>query len=180
MIKYLYLYEHPFVVEDKPQNREKYISDTIRFTDYEREDEHLVRSLILKFMTDHDFIKITEKEVLKNSGNNTSSIAWLLHWHDFRNLVSKDEFDDMLVILESNNAEFVIDLINLYSRIGMMVDHRLLNTLITRVMRSIQTIPYAVSDTDKALSWNEVYEAIPWIWILLMIQSIITSDTKAV
>jgi hypothetical protein len=86
----------------------------------------------------------------------------------------------MLVILESNNAEFVIDLINLYSRIGMMVDHRLLNTLITRVMRSIQTIPYAVSDTDKALSWNEVYEAIPWIWILLMIQSIITSDTKAV
>jgi hypothetical protein len=180
MIKYLYLYEHPFTIEDKPQYRADYISDTIRFTDYERDDEHLVRSLILKFMTDHDLIKITEKEVLKNSGKNTSSIPWLLHWHDFRNIVSQREFDDMLLVLETNNAEFVIDLINLYSRIGMVVDHRLLNTLITRVMRSIQTIPYRVDETDRRLSWETIYETIPWIWILIMIQSIINSDTKAV
>lgn len=179
MTKYLYLYEHPFTIEDTARHRVDYLSDTIRLTEYEREDESLVRSLILKFMMDNDLIIITEKEAIKNSTTNTASIPWLLHWHDFRNIIARREFDDMMMVLDHNNAEFVIDLVNLHSRIGMLVDQRLLNTIITRVMRSIQIIPYAVSDTDSKLSWNEIYTTIPFIWIIIMIQSILKSDTKA-
>lgn len=179
MTKFLYLYEDPLVVEDKPANRLLYLSETVRLTEYEREDESLVRSLILKFMMDHKLILVTETDSTKNSGDNTASIHWLIHFHDFRNIIAQREYDDMLMTLESSNAEFIIDLINLHARLGMQVDAILLNTIITRLMRSIQIIPYQVADTDIERSWNDIYKEIPWIWILIMIQSILKSDTKA-
>lgn len=177
MTKYLYLYESPFVVADNTRNRNEYLSQSVRLSEFERDDEELVRSLILKFMIDHNLVIITDKSAIGNSGKNTSSINWLMNWKNFRGIVAQREFDDMLMVLESSNSEFITAIIDLHSHLGMRVDNTLLNTLITRTMRSIQIIPYSIPDTDNELSWEYIFKTLPFIWIIILIQSIIRSDT---
>ena len=175
MTKNAYLYEEPFVRDYAKAGHEGLILPTGRLTDFERSDENLIREMILKFMIDREIVKVVSEKIVENPGQNTSSIEWMIHHKNFLSLVDLNEYDDALVILKGESAEFLTEVIDLHARIGMSVDVMVINTLITRIIRSIQIIPY-VNDIADIITWDQIHRMSPWMWIIIYMQAIIRTE----
>lgn len=177
MVQSLFLYEDPFVAKDTEQHRFQYLSQTIRTDNFERDDEELVRSIILRFIVDRRLVVIHKEKLVQNSGDNIGSWQWLVNWRSFRGLVDPDNLATVMNILSAGDGEILTEIFDLHARLGMLTDHSLLNSLVNRTIRSISLIPYSVKEDKTPLRWDDIHTEYPFLWLLILMQSIIRNET---
>ena len=174
----LFIYEKPFVVKDSYNNQQKYLSETVRLTTEERADELTLQRLILKFIIDNGLGILNNETLTPSVNSETGSWIYLLNWMNFRSLVDQHEHVKLINALKSDNQFGVNEILNLHMRIGAMFDHKLLNTVCHRVMTSVGLIPYTVPKDHTKLSWEEIHEETPFIWLIILIQSVLKNDSR--
>lgn len=177
MTDMLFLYEEPFTIDNTIANRSLYISETARIIDQERDDEDLVRAIILKFALDKELIKTSGDQARQNSGKNTGSWEWAVSWTSFRAMVDPAEFETFLRVVCSDPSTINL-ILDLHYRIGMRVDHRTLNTIANRTIKSVKLIPYDYRGQETLLTWDYIHKEAPFLWMLIFMQSVIRTEVK--
>lgn len=174
MSKNLYLFQPPFVVSDVSTSRSDYILDFL--TDNDRTDESEIRDVLLKFAIDEKILVRTETTIHPSTETNMASWIWHLNWANFRGMVNPVHLDDVITSFQyKDQSSTIIDrLLSLHVRLGILFDHKLLNTLCNRTIASIAIVPFDTSglkDLDP-LTWDHIHKTYPFLWICILLQSV--------
>lgn len=176
----LFLYEKPFVIQGSDSNKHTYLSETIRLTPEERADELALHKHIFKFILENKIGVIKEDTLYPSEETDGGSWIWFLNWGNFRALIDKHRHVELVNQLKANNQKGVNEVLGLHMRIGCMFEPILLNTVCNRVMNSVQLIPYEVPDTHEELSWEHIHKETPFVWLLILIQTILKNDSSKI
>lgn len=175
----IFLYTTPFILQDTPANRAEMLSQTVRLTEYERDDELRLRAFVLDYAQRQGLIKLNAAGTAyaTNVFDVTASWQWQVVWTNMRSLVDKQKYSDVCMSLQNEDGLPLALLLNLHFQLGTIFDTTLLNTIVNRTMQAVQLIPY---DTDKAedvITWEFIHQATPWIWLVILLQSLIHMES---
>jgi hypothetical protein len=171
----MFLYDPPFVVDDTPGNQNKYRLDYLNEQD--RADEERIRNTIFKFALDEEIIKPNaDGTATMNILMDTGSWRWRVQWLNFRSLVDMVNYGQLMTSLRYDNGNVLNQVIDLHTRLGVTYDHRVLNTMVDRIMKSITVIPYDTSESQDATTWEVIHQETPYIWLLILLQTILKSS----
>lgn len=178
MVEHLFLYEKPFVVTNSKSNFHTYLCETIRMSDFERDDEKQLREIIFKFAIDNNILRIAGNQVIPNPVEDTGSWIWAVNWTNFRSLVDMNQYSRLMNSLQAQDGNPVTLIIDLYTRIGMLFDHELLNTVVNRTIKTVSLIPYEVKDKTNLITWERIHLETPFLWLIIFMQTIIRSEAR--
>lgn len=176
----LFLYESPFLVEDSTNNRTKYLSETIRLVTEERADEITLQKMILKFIIENKIGRIKDNELIHSDETDGGSLIWTLNWGNFRALVDKHVYVDLVNKLRANSHAGANEILNLHLRLGCMFDPVLLNTVCHRIMSAVQLISYDTPEDHERITWEYIHQETPFVWLIILIQSVLKNDSKKI
>ena len=170
--KSLFLYEPPFLVEDTLSNRQAFLSDTVRYSDYEREDERKIHEILFKFAIDMEILEIRGEKVFHSRKENTGSWVWFANWGNFRSLVDIRQYTGLVGALTANGLSAADALYEIHMALGTLFDARLLNTIVHRTISAISALPYPTEEDAVVQEWTQIHEEAPFLWILILIRSV--------
>jgi hypothetical protein len=173
----IYIYNNPFVL-DKKYRSEDYLLDYLDEND--REDEINIRNLLLKFAVQEKLLVRSDNEVYLDPGKNIGEWRWAMVNTNFRSLVDPKEYSRLLSSVTLDEGLFVNKILDLHVRIGSSFNVKLINTIINRVMSSISTIPYNLSEGTEGLEWTDIHKEVPFIWLLIYLQNVIRNEATKV
>jgi hypothetical protein len=175
----IYTYYNPFVVTETYQNT---IDNLLEYTDEsDRTDLATIRDIVLKFIIVEGLIfRNGDDELCMNLGTDVGTWQWALCSMNFRSLVSMDQYSKLMRSLELGDQSGITKIIDLHFRLGSNFDARVLNTLITRIMKSIQVIPYHVPEESTKVEWDTIHVETPFIWLIIYIQGLVRNETTKV
>ena len=169
----LCLYSSPFVIKDNVSTRADHLLDMM--DEFDRSDELKLQSMCLKFLIAEKILVMKKDAPLINPGNDIQSWVWMVANTNMRSLADSTVRDQTIAAL-SQYGRPIDRLLNLHSRIGAMVPTRVLNTIITRTITSIGSIPY--DDDDRTiLAWDDIHKEIPFLWLLVYLQMVLYTET---
>ena len=181
-MSFLFLYDHPWSV---PQSNSKsYLQDMFidYFDEQDRKDEERLRDYFLKFILENELAE-TDGDVIKiTTTTDRGSWAWHTTWMSMRALVVPESFNKLIQALEALDSNPLNLIIDFHNRLGILFNHRFLNTLVNRTIQSTMMIPigHGVSNittyNDQIALWHELHKDYPFLWILIYAQCIIRSQ----
>jgi hypothetical protein len=169
----IYLYQHPFMVKENTATSADYIRDYL--DDHDRADVSQIMMLVMRFAVSEQLIIKDGDNIKINTTTDTGSWKWLLSSVNFRSMVDNSQYDMMLSSLQSSGGIPLTSLLDFHMRLGCLYDAKILNTVVNRVMSSIQMIPFDIKDSPK-ISWDEIHTRTPFFWLLIFIQSTLRSS----
>ena len=95
---------------------------------------------------------------------------------NFRSLIDINQYAKLMSSIQQNDNYPINQIIDLHSRLGSLFDHKLLNTIVDRIMSSIQLIPYETEKTESH-TWENMHVQTPFIWLIIYLQVVIRSST---
>lgn len=180
-----YTFNNPFVVTTKKGKDPSLFIETM--TPENREDEDRLNLMIFKFADSEKMIRSVEvdnQRILRiDPGNNPSSWRWRTTMEDFRSFVYLSNLDKYIDCLTNSAENAQAKIINLHFRIGSLFEERFLNTIVNRIYRSIEIVPYfdaKLEDTDNTIDWEEIHTRYPWLWVTVLIQIVLKSEIQKV
>lgn len=177
----LYLFESPFLVEDTEQHRFAYLSETSRLNEYERLDEVEIKKLLVRFAIDAELIAIVGEEAEFNPTSDMGSLQYLQSTINYRSMIDLTQLTRILHALQNGEQFYMNQVLDVHARLGTMYSPTLLNTIVNRTIKAISTIPYKFHPTpgnDKPLTWEEIHQEYPFLWLLIYLQMILRNEVK--
>ena len=170
----LYTYTSPFHVVDNATNREDYIFEYMN----EDEKEYEIRfyNSVLKFAVAEGLIKSDAGFGFIDPSDKTHSWQWAVCTTNFRSLSDPTELDTFLVRITNGEEHGRNKLADLSFRLGTLYDHKLINTIITRMMKSLLVIPYKLTPQEEEDIWMQLHAEHPYIWLAIYLQVVMFSE----
>jgi hypothetical protein len=168
MTKDYYLYEDPFIKALNPGTLPDYICDYI--DEFDRTEINQIKGVILQFAIAEGLIVKSGDILAINATQDTGSWLWVLASVNFRSSVDVSQYEMVTSSLTSRLGNPINQILDLHMRLGCMFNHKVLNTVVNRVMSSVQLIPYDTKDV-KSITWNDIHRKTPWYWLLILLQS---------
>lgn len=170
----LFLYSPPFTVPNNLSNTTSLMYDSL--TGQERDDEKKIYELIFKFAANEGMVKPNGAELVIDPGEDVGSYLWIMTTMNFRSLIEKKQYGILMNSLQ-NSLTFPINrIIDLHYRLGSLFDTRLLNTIVNRVMTSVQIIPYDISPKEMFISWEQIHRETPFVWLCMLTQIVLRTE----
>lgn len=174
----LFLYEPPFVVPENQSSEAQYIYASGTMGESEERQLQGIRELILKTAHHENLIQILGEGQVSDVETNTGSMRWAINWMDFRGLLDDYVMAKLIGCLQTEEAYMENCFADLHARLGILYDHRVLNTMAHRTIRAISAIPYPVSLNEANRTWKDVHEEYPFIWICITMQALVHSEFR--
>jgi hypothetical protein len=179
IIMTLYLYQSPFIDDDK--NADRY---GIGYrTEEDREDERRVRDVIIRFIVRENLATFAETGFVINQETNMGSWLWTVPRMSMRSLVYPEPLLTLINSLTVGNGDVMERILHLHMTLGCMVDHSVLNNLCDRTIKSVAMIPYQQPQPHHPgeiltpMQWEEIHRLRPFLWVIIYLQSILISGT---
>ena len=176
MSQNLYLYTQPFFKSTSISH--PWIYDYLE--DNERKDVEKIHAHLLKFLISEKLVDVVEERLFYSSTKDISSFDWHLTWMNFRSLIDPQSYFYLINSLQNKDKYYMNQLLDLHVRLGSLFSDKLLNTLVNRVMNSVQLIPYEYvsQDTTQKLSWETIHKQTPFVWLIILLQVILRSEAN--
>lgn len=172
--KNIYLYTAPFVHNSNVNTRVEHILELL--TDNERADEEKIRGHLLKFAAVEKLIEVQSDQSLKATVvQDTGSWVWIINSMNFRSLIDINQYSKLMSSIQRDDQYPINQIIDLHTRLGSLFDHKLLNTIVNRIMLSIQLIPYETKK-EEIHTWESMHVQTPFIWLIIYLQIVIRSS----
>jgi hypothetical protein len=169
-----FLYGSPFTCPASQTTQFEYLLDYL--DDKNREDEIKIRDIIRLFAVEQGLLDLINGEVRINPERNVGSWKWRVCTTNFRSLVSRREYSNIIQSLLSGETYAIDQIIDLHMRLGTLFPHSLLNTIVNQTYASVALIPYDLG-SDEEISWKEIHMETPFVWILIYIQVLLRTQT---
>lgn len=172
----LFLYEKDFlIIGANRTDRAEFLIDI--FQDYDREDENRIHDMFFKFAAAEGIVTtIDDGSIVIDPGDNAAAWRWKIATMNFKSLVNGNACDRFIDSLINSNDDALNKIINFHHRLGVLFDHKLLNTLVNRLYQSVDLLPYPNDSEEPQKKWLELHLLYPWLWICIMTQVIVRTE----
>ncbi len=130
---------------------------------------------IIRWAVQKNLVQQTESELIPVVDKNIASLSYILHMHNFQHLVYTDKLDELLSML-SDNISFLHTTQLQQLTISLLGLHppEFIHYHINRVYRAYSALPFVNAD----LTWGDIHEMYPFIWVILTIHLVLKSYTS--
>ena len=173
----IYLYADPFVYDDLYQKTQPYLENNWVFTTEEEKQEIAqIYRVILLWAEAQSLIAIEGNVVTVRPPEFERSWQWRLLYGNWRFSASQKWYNETMEYLQNDSQISISLVLGLHANLGMMFDTSVLNKLCNRVMQSISAVPIPIDKSDTRQSWKNVHVQSPYWWILILLQTLITTS----